>query len=71
MPRPFHASRGEASTSVIGAAALLLFVLLSVRAALLPSPAIPAASTERPAPAYHAAADAVSQLAPEVPRPQG
>ena len=56
VPGPSSASRHEARTCAIGAVALMLFLLLGLRAAMLPTPAGEAAAARASAPATHAVA---------------
>ncbi len=54
MPAPSPTSLRRGSSCVIGAVALVLFVLLGLRAALVPAPA---ATGHHPAPVHETVAD--------------
>jgi hypothetical protein len=60
MPRSSPTSLRAASPFVAGAVALFLFVLLGLRAAMLPAPAAPDASARSTSAPHHAIADAGS-----------
>jgi hypothetical protein len=60
MPGSSPTSLRAASPFVAGAVALFLFVLLGLRAALLPAPAAPDVSAHTTSGLHHAVADASS-----------